>query len=337
MIISRTPFRVSFFGGGTDYPIWYEENGGAVLSTTIDKYCYITCRYLPPFFKHKHRVVYSRIEDVRTISEIRHPAARAVLEYLKIKDGVEIHHDGDLPARTGLGSSSSFTVGLLNAVYALKAVMATKKQLAEEAIHVERDILKESVGSQDQIAVAYGGLNKITFQKNGRFDVAPIILPHDRLTDLQDHLIMYFTGVSRFASKIAKKQIEQTPKRQIELSTMHALVDEAKEILASKRDLAEFGKLLHESWLLKRSLSKSISTNRIDDIYSDAMAAGALGGKLLGAGGGGFMLFFVRPGMKEKLRRRLKGLLEVKFNFETAGSQIIFYNRGLQDERGQGR
>lgn len=337
MIISRTPFRISFFGGGTDYPVWYEQNSGAVLSTTIDKYCYISCRYLPPFFEHKHRIVYSKIENVKTISQIHHPAARAVLEYLKIRDGLEIHHDGDLPARTGLGSSSSFTVGLLNALYALKAVMATKKRLAEEAIHIERDILNENVGSQDQIAVAYGGLNKITFHKNGGFDVAPIILPPDRVSDLQDHLIMYFTGVSRFASRIAKKQIEQTPKKQVELATMHALVDEAKAVLASKCDLAEFGKLLHESWRLKRSLSKSISTNKIDDIYADALAAGAVGGKLLGAGGGGFMLFFVRPGLKDKLRRRLKGLLEVKFRFETAGSQIIFYNSSLKEERGQGR
>lgn len=334
MIISRTPFRISFFGGGTDYPVWYELNGGAVLSTTIDKYCYVSCRYLPPFFEHKHRIVYSKIENVKTIAQIQHPAARAILDYLKIIDGVEIHHDGDLPARTGLGSSSSFTVGLLNAIYALKAAMVTKRQLAEEAIHVERGLLKEHVGSQDQIAVAFGGLNKIVFHKSGMFDVEPIIVTADRLADLQDHMMLFYTGVSRFASKIAKKQIKQTLNKQNELLTMHSLVDEAKNILGSKCDLAEFGKMLHESWLLKRSLTDRISTAQIDEIYHEALEAGALGGKLLGAGGGGFMLFFVRPGIKDKVRKRLKGLLEVKFKFETAGTQIIFYNSNHKNETG---
>lgn len=328
MIICRTPFRISFFGGGTDYPVWYEENGGAVLSTSIDKYCYITCRYLPPFFDHKHRVVYSKVEMVKHVDEIRHPSVRAIMNYLDIKDGLEVHHDGDLPARTGLGSSSSFTVGLLNALYALKSIMPSKLRLAEEAIHMEREILREHVGSQDQIAAAYGGFNRISFRINGQFDVAPIILGAERLGELQDHLMLYFTGFSRFASKIAKKQIKQTPKKKNELFLMRELVDEAIAILASGSDINEFGRLLHESWKLKRSLTDKISTPQIDEIYDKARKAGALGGKVLGAGGGGFMLFFVKPEDQARVRRGLKGLLEVNFRFEHSGSQIIFHRDG---------
>ncbi|MFC1511455.1 kinase [Candidatus Margulisiibacteriota bacterium] len=325
MIICRTPFRISFFGGGTDYPIWYEQNGGAVLSTTIDKYCYLTCRYLPPFFEHKHRVVYSKIESVKEIEHIRHPSVRAILEHMNLKKGLEIHHDGDLPARAGLGSSSSFTVGLLHALYALQSVMPSKFQLAKEAIHLEREVLREHVGSQDQVAAAYGGFNKISFRKDGHFEVKPIILPAARLTELQDHLILYFTGFSRSASKIAKKQIRQTPKRERELSLMHGLVDEAVAVLASKRNIREFGKLLDETWELKKSLTDKISNPLVDEIYAAAKEAGAIGGKLLGAGGGGFMLFFVKPSQRARVKKRLKKLLEVKFKFEHAGSQIIFH------------
>lgn len=325
MIISRTPFRISFFGGGTDYPVWYEDHGGAVLSTTIDKYCYLTCRYLPPFFEHKHRIVYSKIDTVNRIRDIRHPAARAILEFMRIKSGIEVHHDGDLPARTGLGSSSAFTVGLLISLYALKGIMPTKHRLAKEAIYVERHILKENVGSQDQVAVSYGGFNKINFEKDGDFSVEPIILSKDRLNELENHLMLFFTGFSRTASSIARKQIKNTANRKSELVKMHSLVDEAKNILTDSSDITGFGRLLYESWKLKRSLTDKISTPEIDTVYDTAMRAGATGGKLLGAGGGGFILFFVKPELQERVRRKLKKLLLVKFRFENVGSQIIFY------------
>jgi len=331
MIISKTPFRISFFGGGTDYPAWYEDNEGAVLSTTIDKYCYITCRYLPPFFEHKHRIVYSKIENVTNIKDIRHPAVRAVLQYLKVKQGLEIHHDGDLPARSGLGSSSSFTVGLLNTIYALQGVRPSKYKLAKEAIHIERDLLREAVGSQDQVAAAYGGFNKITFKRDHEFCVEPLIVRRQRLEQLQNHLVIYFTGLSRIASKIAREQIRLTPSRQQELAEMHGMVDKARDILSNDGELDEFGRLLHETWKLKRSLSRKISNDKIDDIYQAARECGAAGGKLLGAGGGGFMLFYIKPRLKNKLKAKLKGLLEVKFSFEREGSQVIFcHDQGMK-------
>lgn len=325
MIISRTPFRISFFGGGTDYPVWYEANEGAVLSTTIDKYCYLTCRYLPPFFKHKHRIVYSKVEAIKDIRDIRHPAVRAILQFMSVTKGLEIHHDGDLPARTGLGSSSAFTVGLLHSLYALKGKMPTKYNLAYEAIHIERKVLKEYVGSQDQVAVAYGGFNKINFKNDGSFHVEPIIIPHDRLNYLQDHIMLYFTGFSRIASRIAKEQVRNTFKKSKELARMYHMVEEAKNILSSNADITHFGELLHESWLLKRSLTAKISTNEINKIYEVAHKAGATGGKLLGAGGGGFIILFVKPELQPKVRKALNKLLEVKFRFEIFGSQIIFY------------
>jgi len=326
MIISKTPFRVSFFGGGTDYPVWYKENGGAVLSTTIDKYCYLTVRYLPPFFPHKHRIVYSKIEAVNEIKEILHPAARETLRFLNINKGIEIHHDGDLPARTGMGSSSAFTVGLLNSLYALKGIMVSKEQLAKEAISIERDILKESVGSQDQAAAAYGGFNKITFEGEDEIKVKPITLAEKRIKELEAHLALYFTGFSRYASKVAATQIEKTPERKKELNRIYQMVDEAINILSDrKRSILEFGKLLNEAWQLKKSLTDKISTPEIDKIYERALKAGAIGGKLLGAGGGGFMLLFVPPERQSKVREKLKNLLEVKFNFEKEGSQIIYY------------
>jgi len=244
---------------------------------------------------------------------------------MKIKRGVEIHHDGDLPARTGLGSSSAFTVGLLNSLYALKGTMPTKHRLAKEAIYVERHILKENVGSQDQVAVSCGGFNKINFEKNGDFNVEPIILNKDRLNELENHLMLFFTGFSRTASSIAKKQIKNTVNRKSELIRMHSLVDEAKNVLTDRSDITEFGKLLYESWKLKRSLTDKISTPEIDAVYDMAMRAGATGGKLLGAGGGGFVLFFVKPELQERVRKKLRKLLLVKFRFENMGSQIIFY------------
>ena len=325
MIISRTPFRISFFGGGTDYPAWFKESGGAVLATSIDKYCYISCRYLPPFFEHKHRIVYSRVENVKDTSEIVHPAVKAALEYMKIEEGVEIHHDGDLPARTGIGSSSSFTVGILHTLYALKGIMPTKMQLATEAIHIERNILKENVGSQDQVVAAIGGFNKIAFNRDGDFEVTPITLSKERLQFLQDHLMLYFTGFVRFASEVAKAQIENTPNKRQELTLIQQMVDEVISILNRSGDLTDFGKILHESWTLKRSLTDKISTSQIDEIYEAAREAGAVGGKLLGAGGGGFMLLFARPEDQPSIRGRLRQLLQVPFRFEAHGSQIVVY------------
>jgi len=326
MVITRTPFRISFFGGGTDYPAWYRGNKGAVLATTINKYCYITCRHLPPFFKHKHRIVYSKIENVKDINEIIHPAAKAILQFMNIKEGIEIHHDGDLPARAGLGSSSAFTVGLLHALYAMKGEMKSKSSLATEAIHIEQDIIKENVGSQDQVEVAFGGFNKISFNSDDSFQVTPIILKKNKLEQLQEYLMFYYTGLSRFASEIAKKQIENINKKKIELSTMYQMVDEAVKILNSATTkILEFGKLLHESWKLKRALTDKISNPRIDEIYTVARESGAIGGKLLGAGGGGFMIFFARPQDQPRIKEKLKSLLLVPFRFENQGSQIIFY------------
>lgn len=326
VVITRTPFRVSFFGGGTDYPTWYCEHGGAVLATTIDKYCYITCRYLPPFFEHKSRIAYSRVETIKSIDEIEHPSARETLNFMKIDEGVEIHHDADLPARTGLGSSSSFTVGLLHAIYGLKQRMPTKMQLAMDAIHIERELIKENVGSQDQVSAAFGGFNKIQFRPNHEIVIQPVILNQERLRELQSHLMLYFTGFSRYASDIAGKQIQDTHKKTIELKTMNQMVDHALSLLAGGGDILEFGKLLHESWKLKRSLTDKISTPQIDEIYEAARDAGAIGGKLLGAGGGGFILLFARPEDQDRIRERLGKLLCVPFRFENGGSQVIFYD-----------
>jgi len=326
MIISRTPFRISFFGGGTDYPAWYRENKGAVLATTINRYCYITCRYLPPFFEHKYRIVYSKIENVKDISEIMHPSARAILQFMKIREGIELHHDGDLPARTGLGSSSAFTVGLLHALYALKGVMLPKNRLATQAIHIEQEILKENVGSQDQILAAFGGFNRINFNLDGSFQIMPVILKKEKLEQLQKHLMLYFTGLSRFASDIAAEQIKNIGERKRELSLMYQMVEEAIKILNSSTiEISEFGKLLNETWKLKRTLSSRISDPRINGIYEAACKNGALGGKLLGAGGGGFMIFFVKPEEQPRVKERLRNILQVPFQFENQGSQIIFY------------
>jgi len=326
MIISKTPFRISFFGGGTDYPNWYEQNSGAVLSTTIDKYCYITLRYLPPFFEHKHRIVYSLIEDVKSTNEIRHPVVKALLKLHNIKNGIEVHHDGDLPARSGLGSSSAFTVGMLNSLYALKGKIISKFDLAKEAIKVERDILKENVGSQDQVAVAYGGFNKIIFKNDHNFIIEPMTFSQDRMICLQSHLMLVFTGLSRLASEIAAEQIKNTISNKKELFLMREIVDHAVNILNGKRDITEFGRLLHETWQLKKKLSNRISNPVIDEIYKKALKNGVLGGKLLGAGGGGFMLLFVPPERRSRVRKALKNFLEVEFSFEKNGSQIIYYN-----------
>jgi D-glycero-alpha-D-manno-heptose-7-phosphate kinase len=326
MITSRTPFRISFFGGGTDYPVWYKKNGGAVLSTTIDKYCYISCRLLPPFFEYKHRIVYSNIEHINKIDEIAHPAVREVFRFMNIKEGLEIHHDGDLPARSGLGSSSSFTVGLLHALYALKGRIVTKKRLALETIYIEQEMIKENVGSQDQVAVAFGGLNKIEFNGNHNIEVRPITVRESRLQELQDHLMLFFTGFTRIASEVAKDKISQIPKRSSELSALRDMVDESVNILNSDDDLIGFGNILHESWKIKKSLADNVSNSNIDNIYEEAIKAGAIGGKILGAGGGGFILFFVKPEDKRIVRHALSSLLYVPFRFDKTGSQIIYYS-----------
>ena len=326
MIITRTPFRISFFGGGTDYPAWFREHGGAVLATTIDKYCYITCRRLPPFFEHKHRIVYSHIENVKHNDEIQHPAVRAVLNWAKVEEGMEIHHDGDLPARSGLGSSSSFTVGLLHALQGLNGQMANKDGLARDAIHVEQNIIGENVGSQDQVSAAFGGFNRIEFHRNDSFDVAPVILPGHRREELRDHLMLCFTGFSRIASEVAKSKIDNLKKREKELKLMRAMVDEAIAILQDVSEpIDSFGKLIDASWQYKRSLSDRVSTPEIDSIYQAAMDAGAIGGKILGAGGGGFLLIFAKPERHAAIRERLSKLIHVPFDFEDSGSRVVLY------------
>lgn len=327
MVICQTPFRISFFGGGTDYPLWYKEHGGAVLSTTINKYGYISCRQLPPFFEHKHRIVYSKIETIRNLADIDHPAVKAVFQFLDIKDGLEIHYDGDLPARSGVGSSSSFTVGLLNTLNALRGQMKSKQQLAEETIHIEQNIIKETVGSQDQVAAAYGGLNRINFLPNGKFEVRPVIIPPNRAEKLNQNLLLFFTGFSRIAETVAKSKIENFKAREKNLHRIRQMVDEAQEIFQNPNsDLDDTGKLLHEGWRLKKELSDKISNSNIDEIYDTAIKSGALGGKILGAGGGGFILFYALPEKHAAIREKLKPLIEVPFRFEYGGSQIILYN-----------
>lgn len=330
MIISQTPFRISFFGGGTDYPGWYREHGGAVIATSIDKYCFITCRYLPRFFDHRYRIVYSQIELVKELAEIQHPSVRECLRYLRITRGVEIHHNADIPARTGMASSSAFTVGLLHALHALLGQHRSQFELAREAITVEQDIIGESVGSQDQMMVACGGFKRIDFHQDGGIHLTPVIVPPERLRELQRHLLLVYTGVSRNASEIAAEQIKQTPRKGHELTRLYEMVGEAGEILTSSGDLTEFGRLLDQAWKLKRSLTNKISTDEIDHLYDAARSAGALGGKLLGAGGGGFFLLFARPEDQPRILDRLSGLLHVPFSFSTAGSRIIYH--GVQED-----
>ena len=326
MIISRTPFRISFFGGGTDYPAWYRDHGGTVLGATIDKYCYLTCRYLPPFFKHRIRVVYSQIENCQVVDEIAHPAVREVLRYLKIDRGVEIHHDGDLPARSGMGSSSAFTVGLLHALYALKGQMPTKRQLAAESIQIEQEMIKETVGSQDQVLAAFGGFNHVVLSQDGEITVKPITLSGDRLRELSSHLMLFYTGIERTASDVAGSYVADVDGKRSQLRIMKGLVEESLAVLNNGRDITAFGTLLDEGWQAKRSLSARVSNSYVDELYAHAIANGALGGKLLGAGGGGFMLLFVPPGKQNQVKEALKKLITVPFHFDFSGSQIIFYD-----------
>lgn len=327
MIISRTPFRISFFGGGTDYPAWYREHGGAVLATTINKYCYLNCRYLPPFFEHRFRVVYSKMENCRTMEEIAHPGVREVLRFLKIDRGLEIHHDADLPARSGMGSSSSFTVGMLHAIYGLMGVMPSKSQLAKESIYIEQELLKETVGSQDQISAAFGGLNHIIFHSNDEFSIRAITLSQERIQELNSHLMLFYSGIKRTASQVAQSFVPEIDKRRRQLRMMQDMVKESIGILNSGQNIKAFGDLMHEAWLAKRSLSAQISNDYVDELYESARAGGASGGKLTGAGGGGFLLLFVPPEDQERVRDRLSKLIHVPFKFEFYGSQIIFLDR----------
>jgi len=327
MIISRTPFRISFFGGGTDYPIWYEKHGGKVINATIDKYCFITVRYLPPFFKYKHRIRYYKHEEAKDINEIKHPSVRECAKYLNFEKGIEIVHNADLPAQSGLGSSSTFTVGLLNALHALQNYMPTKRELALGAIHVEQDLIGESVGSQDQTAAAFGGLNKITFDSQNNIGVDPIIISNERKNELQENLMLFFTGFARTASDVAKRQIGETPKKEKELRKMMEICNEGQNRLTDpNQSLDRFGELLNEEWSVKRSITNIISNKDIDAIYNAGLESGALGGKLLGAGGGGFMLFYVPKDKQGKVRSALKKKLFVPFHFEYTGSQIIYYS-----------
>jgi len=326
LIISRTPFRISFFGGGTDYPAWYSEHGGAVLATTIDRYCYISVRELPPFFDHRFRVVYSIVENVKEIGDIQHPAVRGVLEWMKVSKGLEIHHDGDLPARSGLGSSSAFTVGLINAVHALDGHHVSKEKLANEAIHVEQCVLHERVGLQDQVSAAFGGFNHITIAQNGTYSVTPMVLPVERLQALQSHLMLVFTGISRTANEVAETVVTNLKNKAAEMKTMQEMVDHAISIISSpKADLVDLGGLMKEAWQLKRALSDRVTNWTVDDLLDTAIRAGAVGGKLLGAGGGGFMLLFVRPEDHDKVRAALNKLITVPFKFEMSGGRIVLY------------
>lgn len=323
MIISQTPYRMSFFGGGTDYNPYYVKHGGSVISTTINKYCYVTLRHLPPFFEHKYQIKWSQVEGVSRVEDIKHPSVRACLQYIG-EENISLTHDGDLPARSGLGSSSSFTVGMLNALHTLHGEYASAEQLAKEAIHVEQDILHEHVGVQDQIASAYGGFNRIYFSKDG-FDVRPIIISQERKHELDGNIMLFFTGLQRIASEIAKDQISGMDRNLMELARIQQLTDEAALVLQGSGSLREFGLLLDEMWELKKSLSQKISNDHIDDIYARAKEAGAVGGKLMGAGGGGFIFFYVEKEAQNAVKEALSDLLYIPFNFESSGSRIIFY------------
>ncbi|MEM7182559.1 MAG: kinase [Spirochaetota bacterium] len=326
MIISRTPHRISFFGGGTDYPAYYLEHGGKVLGTTIDKYCYLNVRKLPPFFEHKHRIVYSKIENVNRIEEVVHPSVRETLNHMNISYGISVHHDGDIPARSGMGSSSAFTVGLLKSLYALEGSMISKDELTKKAIFIEQSLIRENVGSQDQAFAAHGGVNLIEFTQTGEIVVNPVIMKPERLRHFESNFLLFFTGISRTASEIAGEQIKNTSLNIINLNSMKTLVDESYSILTDpKKSLDDFGVLLNETWKIKKTLSNKISNPVVDQMYESALQAGAIGGKLLGAGGGGFMVFYARKSDHPAILKALDKYLHIPFSFDFDGSQISFY------------
>lgn len=329
MIISKTPYRISFFGGGTDYPEYYLKYGGSVIGTSIDKYCYITCRYLPPFFDHKYRIVYSKIENVSRLDEINHPSVRAILNYEKINDGMEIHHDGDLPARSGLGTSSAFTVGLLKAINVYKGISVSNYELGLKAIQIEQEIIGEKVGSQDQLLSSIGGFNKIDFKQNGDINVSPINITDEKLKILNDHILMFFSGVLRDSQSVTVDKVKNIKNKINELFKMNEMVNEGLKILEnSNQDLNDFGKLLNSSWEIKKKLSHNITNNTLDSIYDCGIANGAIGGKILGAGGGGFMIFFAPPERHQKIINALNHLTKISFKFENTGSMVFNMRKG---------
>lgn len=331
MIITQTPFRMSFFGGGTDFPGFYREHGGCVLSTTFDKYSYITVRHLPRFFEYSTELTYAKRECVNAIDEIEHPAIRETMRYLDMHE-LRVTYDADLPARSGLGTSSSFVVGMLNAFYALKGKYVDKRKLADDAIYVERILCQEHGGIQDQIAAAFGGFNKITFNSNG-YDVNPIIIPSERKNELNQNLMLFFTGFSRISSNIASLQEKEVKNKKKDLLEMSSLAYEAEKLLVSKQNLYEFGKLLDYTWKLKRGITTAISTDSIDALYSLALKSGATGGKLLGAGGGGFLLFYVTQDKQTAVKKALDKLLYVPFKFENFGTKILHYTPESYDKK----
>lgn len=323
MIITQTPFRMSFFGGGTDFPAFYREHGGAVISTTFDKYCYVNVRHLPRFFDYSTELSYAKIERVSKVEEIQHPAIREAMKQLDMHE-IRLTYEADLPARSGLGTSSSFAVGMLNAFYALKGKYADKRKLADDAIFLERVLCNESGGVQDQIAASFGGLNRINFDASG-YSVNPVIISPDRKNLLNRNLMLFFTGFSRFSSDIQVEAEKNLKSKKDQLLEMLSLVDDAEEVLTSKCDLNEFGRLLDYTWKLKRGITSKVSTDSIDAVYEKAMNAGATGGKLLGAGGGGFLLFYVEPEKQKRVHEVLKDFLYVPFEFETGGTRVIHY------------
>lgn len=324
MIITRTPFRMSFFGGGTDMEDYFRENGGAVLSTTFDKYCYVNVRHLPRFFDYSTELTYSKTERVKNVEDIQHPAIRNAMKLLDMHE-IRLTYEADLPARSGLGTSSSFAVGMLNAFYALKGKYADKKKLADEAIYLERDLCNEAGGWQDQIAASFGGFNRINFSADG-YEVLPVIISPERKKQLNDNLMMFFTGFPRFSSEVQKANHVTAVDKHAQLRKMCALVDDAEKVLTDRsKSLDEFGELLDHTWRLKRQTGSAISTDSIDSLYQKGMEAGALGGKLLGAGGGGFLVFYVRPEKQEAVRRAMEGLMYIPFAFEESGTRVIHY------------
>lgn len=323
MIITQTPFRMSFFGGGTDFPDFYREHGGAVISTTFDKYCYVNVRHLPRFFDYSTELSYARTERVKRVEDIEHPAIREAMKHLDMHE-IRLTYEADLPARSGLGTSSSFAVGMLNAFYALKGKYADKRKLADDAIFLERVLCNESGGVQDQIAASFGGMNRINFNAEG-YTVNPVIISPERKKLLNRNLMLFFTGFSRFSSDIQVAAEKNLKSKQNQLLEMLSLVDDAEKILTSKTDLEEFGRLLDYTWQLKRGITDKVSTDSIDVVYSRALQAGATGGKLLGAGGGGFLLFYVDPDKQENVRKALENLLYVPFEFENGGTRVIHY------------
>lgn len=332
MIITQTPFRMSFFGGGTDFSGFYNEHGGAVISTTFDKYCYVTVRHLPPFFDYKTHLTYSKEEKVNSYEQIQHPAIRNAMQWLDMHE-IRLTYESDLPARSGLGTSSSFAVGMIEAFYAIKGKYADKRKLADDAIYLERVLCNEAGGIQDQIAASFGGFNRINFSREG-YTVKPVIINPERKKKLNDRLMLFFTGFSRFSSDIQKGTEKSMKDKTAQLLEMYSLVDDAEKILTNTdSDLDEFGKLLDYTWKLKRGISGGISTNSIDDQYERAMKAGALGGKLLGAGGGGFLLFYVPEEKQQVVKEALHDQMHVPFKFENDGTKVIYYGPELYIER----